>query len=171
MCESRADLTPSYTTRHQKRKREICAFDLLNVGQAQGRCRRHRQAAACRCRRPLPRTPTPQRWCMRAPPVMRMMDKCTYGMDIWTTLQVDHMPTPTEHLPTWARLRPDALRLPYCLNKQIPGTCPPWVPDGEGWRDGESFALPGRSQVWELSPCAGRSRGIDQGSQRPAGAP
>ena len=28
------------------------------------------------------------------------MDKSTYGMDIWTTLQVDHMTTPTEHLTT-----------------------------------------------------------------------
>lgn len=50
---------------------------------------------------------------MRALPVLRMMDKCTCGMDMWTTLQVDHMPTPPEHLPTWIPpYGPDALRLP-----------------------------------------------------------
>ena len=41
-----------------------------------------------------PRTSS-QRTCLCS-----LMDKSTYGMDIWTTLQVDHMATPTEHLTT-----------------------------------------------------------------------
>ena len=35
---------------------------------------------------------------------------------------------------------------------QLLRTCPPCLPDGEGLRTGESFALPRRSAVRELSP-------------------
>ena len=32
-----------------------------------------------------------------------LMDKSTYGMDMWTRLRLDHMPTPSEPLPTGVR--------------------------------------------------------------------
>lgn len=66
-------------------------------------------------------------------------------MDIWTTLQVDHMTT-----------------LPLALPLEIlgiQGTCPPLpcLPDGGGLELGESFALPRLGAVWELSPRACRT--------------
>jgi hypothetical protein len=102
-----------------------------------------------------------------------MMDKRTAGLDIWTTLQVDHMPTPLEPLPTWVFAYGLTRFACHSLsNKSNTRDLSPLLPDGEGWRDGESFALQGRGQVWELSTSyAGRSRGIDQGSREPAGAP
>ena len=74
-------------------------------------------------------------------------------MDIWTTLQVDHMTTPTEHLTTGVppTIRRASLALSFDRNSRG-RTCPPCLPDGEGLRTGESFALPRRSAVRELSP-------------------
>jgi len=81
------------------------------------------------------------------------MDKRTYGMDIWTTLQVDHMPTPPEPLTTWVFASGLTRFACHSLsNKSDTRDLSPLLPDGEGLRDGESFALPGESQVWELSP-------------------
>ena len=45
-------------------------------------------------------------------------------------------------------------------------TCPPCLPDGEGLRTGESFALPHRSAVWELSPACRTEPGHRSGVRK-----
>ena len=70
--------------------------------------------------------------------------------------------------PQESRLRPDALRLPEYLqvvDSMKYRDLSPLLPDGGGWRDGESFALPHRSAVWELSPTCRTEPGHRSGGQ------
>lgn len=66
------------------------------------------------------------------------------------------MTTPPEHLTTGGR--PPGLTRFACPRsasyrfKRIPGLVPPWLPDGGGLRDGDSFALLHGRAVWVLSP-------------------
>lgn len=56
---------------------------------------------------------------------------------------------------------------------QIPGDLPPSarLPDGEGRSEGESFALPRRGTVWELSPLdLPDGAGVSLGANRTGGS-
>ena len=87
------------------------------------------------------------------------MDKKALHVDIWTTLQVDHMTTlrrPLDH-----RGHAYGLTRFACLffvDKTGKGLVPPWMPDGEGLELGESFALPRRNTVGSFPLDAGRSQ-------------
>ena len=105
-----------------------------------------------------------------------LMDKSTYGMDMWTRLHLDHIPTPPEPLTTGGR--PPGLTRFACPRsasyrfKRIPGTCPPCLPDGGGLELGDSFALPRRGAVWCYPlDTAGRSRGHRIGGKRASRSP
>jgi len=98
-----------------------------------------------------------------------LMDKWTSGMDMWTRLCLAHIPTPTDHLPTGGRLRPDALRLPY-VYKNSPkygyqDLSPLAMLDGGGLRMGIASPYRDRTQFGCYPLDAGRSQGVVRGQK------
>lgn len=90
---------------------------------------------------------------------------------------LDHMPTPPDHLTTGGR--PPGLTRFACpilfktTRRPNTGDLPPEarLPDGEGRSEGESFALPRRGTVWELSPLdLPDGAGVSLGANRTGGS-